>query len=98
MSDLERRRLLGDRARALSKLEGHEGWELLGKELQERREVFERTLGRRLLSGGLEAELVDQRHIDYQRGYWRGVRDILDSPVRAQQALDDALKRMEDHA
>lgn len=98
MSDADRRRALGDRAQALGKLEGNEGWELLRKELEERREAFEHTLGRRLLVGGLEADPVNQRQIDYQRGYWRGVRDILDSPKRAQEALADALKRMEDHA
>lgn len=94
----ERIRELGDRAQALGKLTGHEGWELLRKELEERREAFERTLGRRLLGGGIDSDPVDQRHIDYQRGYWRGVRDVLESPSKAQNALDDALRRMEEHA
>lgn len=94
----DRLKAVGDKAQALGKLDTNEGWILLKSEWAKQKQDYEQSLSRRLLSGGKDAEPVNQRDIDYQRGYWRGVQAILGSPDAAKAALVEAQKRMEGHA
>lgn len=99
MSDLRQEiKEIGDKARALKKLENHEGWEVLKKDFVDQQESYERRIAREMTRLGRDAEPINQRHIDYQRGFWRGVQAVLGSPEAAQKALENALKRTEEHA
>lgn len=99
MSDLRQEiKEIGDKARALKKLEGHEGWEVLKTDFTVQQDAYERRIARQVTRLGRDAEPLNQRHIDYERGFWRGVQAVLGSPEAAQKALENALKRTEDHA
>lgn len=89
---------LGDKAQTLEKLQASEAWQMLVAEFTAQLENYEKTLARRLLSGGVDADPVDQRAIDYQRGFRRGVQAVLGSSEAAKSALANAQKRMEGHA
>ena len=91
----ERIRALGDVARELEKLEGHPGWEALKSEFSEMESTYQRSLARKLLAGGISAPPVNQREIDYQRGFFAAVRAILRAPDSAKAALEKALEREE---
>lgn len=43
--------------------------------------------------GGAE---VDQRQIDYDRGYWDGVLAMLQEPEKAQQRLETRIRQLEE--
>jgi hypothetical protein len=89
----ERIRALGDAARELEKLEGHPGWEALKSEFGRMESSYSQSLARKLVSGGISAKPVDQREIDYQRGFFAAVRAILRAPDNAKAALEKALER-----
>lgn len=54
---------------------------------------YHNKLARRLTTGGLYAPPLDQREIDYQRGFFAGARWILDNPEMAEGELRKALER-----
>jgi hypothetical protein len=41
------------------------------------------VIGRSLMGG----DEIDQRRVDYERGYWMGVMDVLNAPESAEKAL-----------
>ena len=94
MSELrgDRIRKLGDQARELTKLKEQPGWATLREILEERRQAVSRSLGHGLVTGGIDAAPVDQRKIDYQRGFFAGAQWILDNPEHAEKILAAALE------
>lgn len=88
-------RTVGDRARELDKLKEHPSWETLRNEFELLRQAYTTKLARQLLKGGLKAEALNQRELDYQRGFLAGAEWILELPEFAVNALEAALRRME---
>lgn len=86
---------VGDRARELEKLRSHPSWPFLKKEYELLKEAYSRKLARKLLTGGMKAEALSQRELDYQRGFLAGADWILGLPEFAVNALEAALRRME---
>jgi hypothetical protein len=88
-------RTLGTRAQAVAKLNGTEGWQALVEEWTERRRKYGQTMTQKLLSGGISAAPIDQREIDYQRGFFAAVAAILGTPERMATELEKALERQD---
>lgn len=82
----------GTIAQDLAKLTEHPSWPVLREEFAKAREQAERRLAREMLSGGETKEPVDQRKIDYRRGFLRGAQAVLDQPELAQHAFEKALE------
>lgn len=87
-------KLLGDRAQSLSKLVDHPSWQTLRDELSRVKEAYMGRLARKLLAGGISATPVDQRELDYQRGFFSGAEWILKNPEQAESSFAQALERM----
>jgi hypothetical protein len=62
----------------------HAGWRHLRKRFEERQGLFLKSIAKRLLRG----EEVSQSEIDFQRGYYTAVEDILDAPEKAVEKLE----------
>ena len=83
----------GDRARELSKLLEHPSWQTLVVECNE---AIQRGISRtaqEMLVGREISEPIDQRKIDYRRGFIRGVEEVLKSPENAILLLEEELKK-----
>lgn len=89
----EELRFLADRAQSLGKLIDHPSWQTLREELTRVREMYIDRLSRRMIHGGISAAPVDQRELDYQRGFFAGAEWILSNPEKAGSSLEQALKR-----
>ena len=81
--------VLGDRAQALAKLRDMPEWAALRNEVDVWRDRKTKALASRLLSTGI----VDQRDIDFQRGFLKGMEWLLDSPELTEKALIQAIER-----
>ena len=88
-------REVGDAARELGKLVEHPSWPRLRSEIEKRKHGYLSKIAREMSSGGIDAAPVNQREIDYVRGFLRGVDAVLDTPERAIEILEKALKREE---
>jgi len=88
-------RELGDLARDLGKLQDTPAWVRLQAEFDKVKDTYVNGQARKLTSGGLKAEPLDQRAIDYQRGFFRGCEYILSLPGNAELSLNAALKKQE---
>lgn len=86
-------RELGDRAQALTKLTAHPSWDVLRLELDRVRSLYMSRLVRRMTSGGIKGPAIDQRELDYQRGFFSGAEWILQNPEKAEASLEEALQR-----
>jgi len=86
-------RVLGDRAQSLSKLVDHPAWKTLREELDRVKAQYEGRLARKLTSGGISASPLDQREVDYQRGFFSGAEWILRNPEQAESSFAQALER-----
>lgn len=84
---------LGDRAQSLSKLVDHPAWQTLREELDRVREQYTGRLARKLMKGGISATPLDQRELDYQRGFFSGAEWILANPEQAESSFKQALER-----
>jgi hypothetical protein len=87
--DSERLKEIGYRAAELAKLKDHEAWTVLRQVLETKKERWQRGLTKRLIAG----EIVDQRDLDYQRGFWAGAFYVLDNPEKAEDSLKAALRK-----
>lgn len=56
------------------------GFQALRERYEHERALIERRHATTLLSGGADAPAVDQRVVDYQRGFLNGVKWLLNSP------------------
>ena len=88
-------REVGDSARELTKLLEHPSWRVLRSQIGKRKHAYLTRLATQMSTGGIDAEPVDQRQLDYIRGFLRGVDAVLDTPDRALDALEKLLKREE---
>jgi len=84
---------LGDKARELAKLAEHPSWATLRKEFEARKQTYLLKLARQIAAGGKDAAPLDQRELDYQRGFLRGAQAVLDTPDNAIEALEKALQK-----
>lgn len=85
-------RELGDSVRELSKLVEHPSWPVLRAEFEKRKDAYVSKIARGLTAGGIDAKPIDQREIDYTRGFIRGAQAVLDTPDNALKALEEALR------
>lgn len=95
-AELEREKLertlahKGEIAEALKRLSTQPEWELLKKRFEKKREKDSERLTRTIFAGGV----VDQRVLDYERGFWNGVGAILSNPENAERAFHTAFSRL----
>lgn len=91
----ERIREPGDRARELAKLAQHPAWDVLRKDFEERKRLYLQRLARKLTVGGRDAEPLNQREIDYERGFLRGAAAVLEAPENAVKVLEKLERELE---
>jgi hypothetical protein len=82
-----------DTARELAKLKEHPSWDVLRSEFEGRRRRYLDNLARSIAAGGIDADPLNQRAIDYQRGFLRGAQAVLDSPENAIEHLERVLRK-----
>jgi hypothetical protein len=75
--------------RMYDELREHLGWRRLYERVKEQREGFVNWIARRLMQG----EPVDQREIDFHRGYFWGALDTLERPEKAEENLEKAARK-----
>lgn len=63
----------------LAQLAAHPGWSLWQRYIAEKRQEYYVRLAAVLLHS---PKPVDQRSIDYKRGYWDAARHLLDHPTK----------------
>jgi hypothetical protein len=66
------RKIEPDELEELVKLKRHPGFKLLQDKVLDAKEDYFANLARTLSQGGVSANPVDQRFIDFRRGYWEG--------------------------
>lgn len=74
--------LLADLARDMLKLQEHPEWETLRRKFAETQALYEQRTAREMLAGGEGASPVDQRKVDFRRGYLRACEDLFEYPER----------------
>ncbi|MET0957050.1 MAG: hypothetical protein ABWZ18_00945 [Solirubrobacterales bacterium] len=80
-----------DYALELRRLRESAAWKALAEQMEKAKEkVVERYVKVALAGGNLE-----QRQLDYDRGYWDGIAALLSQPERAQQQLENSLAELE---
>lgn len=62
-----------DRLELIARLKAHAGAIAAVEEIIELKKEYEAALGRTLMTGTRTAPPVEQREIDYQRGFYRGL-------------------------
>lgn len=77
-----------ENARLFDGLREHAGWRRLRDQVRAEQEGFLARLARRLMAG----EGVDQREIDYYRGYYQGALDTVERPEKAEENLEKAAR------
>lgn len=82
---------LADRAQGLSELRESRAWEELRAVAKERMEKTFERIARDLMSG----KELDPVQIARQRGFFAGMKFLLDSPELSQKKLDAALTRLD---
>lgn len=88
--DFEKAHTLAELARVageLDKLRNTPGWLHLVKHYDNQKAQYEASMMAKLTSGGPTAPELNQRVLDYQRGFWAGVQSVLSSPSNAQAEL-----------
>lgn len=86
---------IAEKAQMLGELKKHPGWSLLREIFNKKQKTYFESLARKIMSGSIDAPTLDQRELDYQRGFWAGARWILDNPEQAERSLETALKRVQ---
>lgn len=76
---------------ALAELAKTDGWKTLIEIFGAAREQYYATLSRSLMRG----KEIEQRKLDYNRGKFDGVQELLQQPARARDHLERALRRLE---
>lgn len=80
----------GEVAAALARLARHPDWALLTELFTKKKDREIEMMSRLLLAGGT----IDQRRLDYERGFWDGVEAILKRPENAEKRFQAALSRL----
>ena len=87
--DEERLIKIGKKAQELEILREMPEWKRLGKILDDRMVEHKRMLLHRIMS----PHPVDQREIDFYRGFWTGCKWLLDTPDASDRSLKTALRQ-----
>lgn len=93
MDERERRErklaILSQRAQALGALKAHPSWGALRDVFKgKRRRYFENVTSR--LMGGT---VIDQRELDFQRGFYAGAQWLLDNVENAEEEFEKAMQQ-----
>jgi hypothetical protein len=88
--------LMGDLARELTKLQELPEWDALRQRMDEIRKLMERAMLSKLLIGNETVDPIDQRAVDYRRGYLKGTEDFLLYPERLVAQFEKAMERTQD--
>lgn len=91
-----RLREAGNRAQELGKLTEHPAWQTLKEDVDRKQALYMDRLARQLTSGGPAAEPLNQREIDYWRGWFACGKELLDAPERATAQLNKLVERTHD--
>ena len=91
----EKVQALSERQVKLTDLTKAPGWKILSAGVEAKKALYEKNLLARHLSAVPTAEPVNQRDLDYWRGYFAGQRDLISSPEKAEKTLEVTLKLME---
>lgn len=87
----DKARAQGNLAQGLRHLRESEDWQVLRQSmLQAKRKVMEAWT-----NALLRGEAVNQRQIDYDRGYWDGIMQVLEAPDRALEQFEKTFERLE---
>jgi hypothetical protein len=78
-------------AQEIAKLKDSGSFQYLKLVVEKKRDLVAGTLVRALLAG----TEINQRRLDYERGYWDGAMHIVNRPENAEAELVKALKRLE---
>ena len=90
--------LLGDLARDMSKLQEHPEWAALQKNYADIKKRLEGKIARELLIGGERAEPIDQRKVDYRRGYLDACEEWLSYPAKVVARFEKQIERKQPSA
>lgn len=77
----------------IARLTRHDGWAAVRERWQTRKEHLQQVVLAQVLAGGPAAKAVDQRFIDYTRGFIDGAEWVLDNPVKATEQLERLLSK-----
>ncbi len=88
--------LLGDLAQDLVKLQASPQWAAFRKRYEEIKDQAARKMASEMLSGGEGADPIDQRQVDYRRGYLRGCDDFVAYPERLVARFEKVMERKQD--
>ena len=84
---------LGNQAREFEKLTERPEWHTLRAVFEQRKQSYLRKLANDLIAGGDKADPLNQREIDYRRGWLRGAQAILDAPEQVIAEFQKALEK-----
>lgn len=87
----EKTRQLADLANSMRALRESDDFTALRRSMQSAKRKVMDGWARALLRG----EPVNQRQVDYDRGYWDGVAQVLEAPWSAVQAYEQTMARLE---
>lgn len=79
--------------RLVAELTKHPAWEVLNKTAKERMEMSFRVLATSLMTKGAK---IDQGQIDYERGFFAGMKHLLRKPELAAADIAKALAEREE--
>ena len=85
---------LGTLAGELHKLTEMPEWQTLREVFAEQRAQAEARMAREMFAGGIDKPPLEQRAVDYRRGFLRGVQAVLDAPADADTAFRNAMERI----
>lgn len=80
--------MVADRAASLRKLKDHPSWITLREEWDAQKKQHMERLATQLLAGGPTGPPVNQREIDYRRGFIHGAELILNNPDKIESTLE----------
>jgi hypothetical protein len=83
VADLSSPLLFDDEKHQLATITQHPAWPVLRRRWDELKSKKALVIGRSVMAG----DEIDQRKVDYERGYWDGVNAVLATPGSAEQAL-----------
>ena len=77
-------------AQAMRELKATDGWKVLAETFERQRAGYFDTLARDLMRG----KEIDQRKLDYNRGFFESVEQLLKAPENAERLLERAVKSL----
>jgi hypothetical protein len=83
---------LGDIAVPLLSLKDTDGWRMLQKTFEAQKAKYYDDLTQSLMKKGAE---IDQRELDYNRGFFASIEDLLEAPENAEKILRRASERLQ---